>query len=573
MNLEHLIKVIKGYRHPNYQKHIKLSEEYEIFVTGEGLDKYLKQYAKREDAELFKQRKEITQHIVTAVVENILQPFDRVPRSKYQRVVTYENNNDTIVLEKTLSKFYNNNSLEAYLSERLIALNAIDPNGFIVVEIPSDFDARSGGLVQPYPFEVFSDMALDYKYQDNKLQYLIVYTEFKLNDDNPRAKKYTLYLPDSVLIIQETLEATMSLLIDNKYYEIIEPTPYNLGIVPAVQVGYKRQRAKQTNTYVSPFHAALPFLKKTLKINSEFDLSMANSAFPFSLRYATPCPAMGCNEGIKPDGKECETCKGTGIKQRPTSAMEEITVALPNRAEDIIDLDKLLVFKTPPIDILKFQDEQIEKLSEKAKQIVFNADIFSREQIAQTATSKNIQTENLYDVLYPFARNFAQQWEFCTKTIAKYIDKDKGLIASMYFAKDLKIKTNAELLEDLKAANETGAGNEVRRTIQEDIMRNIYAEDNYQYLRYVTKEEYNPFSGMTNAEVIMALGSEFTTLYNKVLYTNLGNIFDDLEVDSIMNNTNFYKLEKLKQRELVKAKVEAIIKEIKDNQQSTKSFL
>lgn len=588
MNIEQLVKVAKGYRHKHYKKHVELADMYETFVTGEGLDDMLKQYAKREDAELFQQRKEITQHVITAVTENIMQPFEKVPRSKYQRTVAYaKGEQNASILEGVLSKFYDNDSLENYLSERLIALNAIDPNAFIVVEIPAEFDARTGQRVQPYPFEVYSSMCLDYHYQQNTLQYLIVLTDFYLNEENKNAKKYTMYLPDRVIVLQETdsnlspsiepIITTSGLRkivnIDNKVFEIIEPTPYNLGAVPAMRAGYKRQRSKNTHTFIAPYHAAIPYLKKTLKINSELDLSMSNSAFPFSIRYALPCPAVGCNRGVMHDGKECGTCKGTGTKQRPTSAMEEITVALPNRAEDIIDLDKLLVFKAPPIEVLKFQDEYIDKITEKAKQIVFNADIFSREQIAQTATSKNIQTENLYDVLYPFARKFSMSWEFLTLTIAKYTDLSNGLVASMYFAKDLKMKTSGELLIDLKSANDTGAGNEVRRTIQQDIMRNIYAEDNYQYVRYVTKEEYNPFSGMNNSEIIMALGSDFTTLYNKVLYTNLGNIFDDLERESIANGIDFYKIEKIKQRELIKEKVNLIIADIKENAPKTNAFL
>lgn len=593
MDLQRLIKVAAGNRHKFYDSHVKLANEFEMYVTGEGLDDLMQRYTQRESDALFQQRKELTQHVIPAVVENILQPFEKVPRSKYQRTVTYSDNTQkTAALEAIIANFYDKNSVEHYLSERLIALNAIDPNAFLVIDIPSDYDASKGKLVQPYPFEAYSNMCVDYQYKNNELKYLIVCVEIDLigeNEKKVKGSKYTMYLPDRVMILLQTLEFDKQgfsneekfrvvdgksfVKIKNNFFEIIEPLPYNLGVVPAKQVGYKLSKSKNIRTFVSPYFAAIPYLKKTLKVNSELDLTMANSAFPFSIRYSTPCPAMGCNSGLLANGKSCGTCKGTGVKQRPTSAMEEIEVALPNRPENIIDLDKLLVFKAPPIDILKFQQENIDKVTEKAKQIVFNADIFSREQIAQTATSKNIQTENLYDVLYPFARSFAKIWEFSVTTIAKYIDKSDGLVASMYFAKDLKMKTTAELLLDLKIANESGAGNEVRRSIQSDIMRNIYAEDNYQYVRNTVKEEFNPFSGMMPEEILIVLNTEYTTLRNKVLYSNLGNIFDELEREYADKNLNFYKVEKTKQRDAIAMKVDAIIAEIKENTPKTTPFI
>jgi hypothetical protein len=351
--------------------------------------------------------------------------------------------------------------------------------------------------------------------------------------------------------------------INELVFEFTQAVPYNLKSVPAVQVGYMRDKRTSKHSFVAPYDAAIPYLKKTVKTNSELDLTMANSAFPLTIRYANPCAAQGCSDGTLPDGKICKTCAGTGIKQRPTSSMEEIEVALPSRKEDIIDLNNLIVFKSPPVDILKFQEAYIDKVTEKARAIVYNADLVSNTQVSQTATYNNIQMENLYDVLYPFANKFASTWEFCVGMIAGYTDMRNKLVASLYFSKDLKMKTTGELLLDMEQANKSGAGNEVRRTIQQDIMRNIYAEDNHQYVRYVTKEEYNPFSGMSAEEILFTLGSPFTTNYNKVLYTNLGSIFDELESEYIQKGLNFYNLEKTKQQEAVKMKVQTIVDLIK----------
>jgi hypothetical protein len=579
MDIQRLIQVAKGARHKLYSTHVQRAILYRMLSLGDGLDSMLKQFAKRESEALFKQRVEQTQHVVTAVIDSIMQPFQKVPRSKYQRTLLIEAKADsTKKLEQVIGSFFGNESLEEYLAERLLALNTIDPNAFIVVELDS-FDARTGQIAQPYPFEAYSENCVDYDYDNSKLQYLIVCTDIDLVDDNGEpfvGKKYTLYKKDRVYILQQTTERVYAndrdftlhedrsfILIGKDTFELIEAVPYNLGSVPAIQVGYKRDKRTSKHSFVAPYDAAIPYLKKTIKTNSELDLTMANSAFPLTIRYANPCAAQGCSDGTLPDGKTCKVCAGTGIKQRPTSAMEEIEVALPSRKEDMVDLNNLIVFKSPPVDILTFQESYIDNVTEKARAIVYNADLVSDKKVSQTATYNNIQMENLYDVLYPFAKKFAGTWEFCVGMIAGYTDMKNNLVYSLYFSKDLKMKTTGELLIDLEQANRSGAGNEVRRTIQQDIMRNIYAEDNHQYVRYVTKEEYNPFSGMSSEEILFALGSTYTSTYNKVLYTNLGSIFDELESEFIQQNLNFYNLEKQKQQEAVRVKVQALIDAIK----------
>ena len=39
--------------------------------------------------------------------------------------------------------------------------------------------------------------------------------------------------------------------------------------------------------------------------------------------------------------------------------MEVIYIKMPKHPEDIIDLEKLLVFKGPPIDVVEFQDKYV----------------------------------------------------------------------------------------------------------------------------------------------------------------------------------------------------------------------
>ena len=55
-------------------------------------------------------------------------------------------------------------------------MNATDPNGFVVVEFKPFDNQRE--RAKPYPYEVTSHEAVDYKYENNVLQYLTVKTSF-----------------------------------------------------------------------------------------------------------------------------------------------------------------------------------------------------------------------------------------------------------------------------------------------------------------------------------------------------------------------------------------------------------
>ena len=165
--------VIRGARHHWYSRTVEKSTLWTTLSTGEGMEKLLKQYARRESAEAFAQRVKITQHITPSVVSRCVAAYYKVPRANYVRLLQYDNNDDKRrqELEGLLGRFNGSQGLEDYLATRLIEMNETDPNAFVVVEFGAFDPARQ--LAQPYPFEVSSEGAIDYLYQNNVLEYLI----------------------------------------------------------------------------------------------------------------------------------------------------------------------------------------------------------------------------------------------------------------------------------------------------------------------------------------------------------------------------------------------------------------
>jgi len=557
-------------------------------VTGDGLDEELRQFVKRESKEDFEQRVNITKHIIPSVVSNLTAPERKVPRSNGMvRTVTYgeAEKDKTKDLEKILAKFWGNKSFDDWMATRWLELNDIDPNAFVVFEW-KDFDSDAEKL-QPYPYEVNSHQAIMFEYINNILKYLV----------DCREGRYTMYLENETILLTkiepkdvtrtveiiekdqditdlqiQVIEETGLVSINDVIYSITIPSPsHESGRVPAMRVGYKRDAETNGDTYVSPYNDAMPYLDKTLKANSELDLTMALHAFPQKIVTTRPCINTECNGGqvFNKEGEitTCKTCDGGGLMIHK-SAQDIIMVKAAQNADEQFQLDNMVMYVTPDIDLLKFQDEYIDELTIECQRAMYNSDIFTKEEVSTTATEKVIELDNIYDTLYPLSVDYAKDWKYGVDTIAILVDMFKGLVAVMSFSKDFKFKSKDDLLDDRKKALDAGSPDSILRDLDDDYMRISTTDNPIEYARYKTMQYFDPFSGKNDVETIAAKTSGTVPKSVIVLDDNYGWIFDNLET----KNPEFFLMTRDKQRELIEKAVEEIIKEL-DSQQPSDPIL
>ena len=551
----------------------------------------MRRFDRREDDDLFEQRKRITQHITKTVSQNVADVFYKIPRSNsVQRFIGYQNN-DIVRLNQIntkLSKFWGKQSLDDYMNTRWIELNFIDPNAFIVLEW-GNFDS-STERASPYPYEVYSENAIMYEYDKNVLQYLVsLESKQEWVDDGYGnwqllAKTiYTIYGQNQTVQFVQVLDKKEQTAIrkvfgqtkdlvksgyfrkslhSEEYYIIKDFPAHNLGFVPADMVGVKQNMATDGRTYVSPLDKGIPILMKMVKANSEFDLSMALHCFPQKIQFMPRCHEIDCNNGTLLDGSICGTCGGTGFEVIK-SAQEMITIAMPKVKEDMITLSNLVHYDYPPTDLVKFQKEYVESLTYQVKESIFNTEIFSRQQVAETATGKNISLQNVYDALYPVANVYSKMWSFLVHTIASITDLDEGLIAFYTFSKDFKLKTQTELYYDLKAVGDARASEFIKGAIEDDIAGIIYSESERELLKYNVRKSWYPFNGKTPEQIAAIIATTDLVPYEtKVFWANFGYIFDVVDLEQSAKGLDFFYLQRDKQWELLEAKVKEIIVKI-----------
>lgn len=553
-------------KHADYQRTVDLAKEYKAHVSGVGIDDYLKRFAKREDEEMFEQRKRLTNSISQSVASSLQKPFYKVARNKNvkKKFTLKGDKTREEIVQKMISGFYGTNELNTkgldfWLKNRFIELTFTDPNAFVVIE----WEAKPENVpLEPYPYEVNSIDAYDYTYKHGVLNELFTRqseTIIYLDKDGAEKEKvvdaFTLYEIGSSLkvveycpkyfeakgiVIDETRQVTF---VENEIHFIATYNETNLDFIPAFRVGYIRDTATDGRTFVNPFESAMPYFRKALKAVSELDLSITLHTFPQKLQYVTKCKGKGtkkCNNGMVSGTQTvCSECKGSGL-QIHTSGQDTIYFPLPDTPDEMFDLDKILVYKQPPIDLIKFQDEYVRNLKKDAHLSVYNSNMFLAEdpQFAKTATEVNTNTQGIFDTLFPYTEKFSEVW----KTAVKVFVRLSGFLTDFelihIFPTDLEIKTIAVLMAELKLANESEAPSYFRDAILEEIANQVYEGDELGREKHFTRHKFFPFSGKTETEIQFLMASPYVSNFTKVLYANFEAIFTDIEKAV----PNFYKL-------------------------------
>ena len=553
-------------KHADYTRTVDLAKEYKAHVSGVGIDEYLKRFAKREDEEMFEQRKRLTNSISQSVASSLQKPFYKVARNKNvkKKFTLKGDKTREEIVQKMISGFYGTNELNTkgldfWLKNRFIELTFTDPNAFVVIE----WEAKPENVpLEPYPYEVNSIDAYDYIYKHGVLNELFTRqseTIIYLDKDGAEKEKvvdaFTLYEIGSSLkvveycpkyfeakgiVIDETRQVTF---VENEIHFIATYNETNLDFIPAFRVGYIRDTATDGRTFVNPFESAMPYFRKALKAVSELDLSITLHTFPQKLQYVTKCKGKGtkkCNNGMVSGTQTvCSECKGSGL-QIHTSGQDAIYFPLPDTPDEMFDLDKILVYKQPPIDLIKFQNEYVRNLKKDAHLSVYNSNMFLAEdpQFAKTATEVNTNTQGIFDTLFPYTEKFSEVW----KTAVKVFVRLSGFLTDFelihIFPTDLEIKTVAVLMAELKLSNESEAPSYFRDAILEEIANQVYEGDELGREKHFTRHKFFPFSGKTETEIQFLMASPYVSNFTKVLYANFEAIFTDIEKAV----PNFYKL-------------------------------
>jgi hypothetical protein len=553
-------RITKGTHHHYYDRVVKHASLYEKLITGEGHDELLNDVFSDLSPEELTKLLKITYPITSSITNALMFAFSKVLRTNpsYKKIDFEGTDTDKKIdkVQVALDNYYAGSSVEYYIEKRFHDLSFTDPNAFVVTEFINDNpDSR---LPQPYPFEVSSVEAVNYKYINKVLQYLLVENKITYINDGKKKDgiKLTAYLyNDSMTFTQ--VEKVHSLtegdkagfiypngdtskqpifFINNEDEYQIEYYNHKQGRVPAQAVGYVPDKKTRGITYVNPFHyGAIPHLMKTIKSVAEMDLTANKHAFPQKISYTEGCTfndkGVCSTSGYRVD--QCTKCGKKGFETHQ-SAKDIVTFKLPRDPKDMISLESLVVYKYPPIDGVTWMQQYINELTEKCYKATFNSEVFSKNIVVQTATEKTVELQNIYDTLYPYANRIANFWTETVVDVAKILDLDRPIVKLVY-PKDFKLKSLTELLADMTAANASGAPVFIKTEITRDIANLMYADKPLELQKYEAKMALFPFPGKGKDEILMGISAGLATKLDAVLYMYFDALTEQLETESGIN--------------------------------------
>ena len=572
MTQEDGIKIVhdiirNAWRHKNYKRTVDLAQEYKTFITGEGIEEYLKHFNIREDNKDFNLRKEVTVNITEAATANLIDPQYKLPRSNsIDREFVYTDADVEKHRAMTLIKSHfweGSRSVEDYMGSAWIELNNLDPNTFVVIDWKTN---ENGQRIKPYPVEYPAEQVYHFNKKSGVLQWVLLHRDAEGADPEMYllyTKEFTIIFTrvedvewknhDADVMFYKEFPVTKYEGVDgvikigdekntSTYYNINILKPHNLGFVPGLFVGFVSDLTNRT-TYLSPISKAFPYLKKVVKLNSEFDITTSKHAFPQKVQYANPCP--DCNNGKTREGTVCGACGGSGTDPRDTheTGLDVMKIPRPRDAQDLMDLSKLIHYVPADVRIPRFQFETLENLLKKSKEAVYNSVVYSTKEFTETAYSKNVDLQHVYDALWPMAKAFERAYNFIIECLAKITDLDENLVHQLKFRKDFKMKSPTDLYNDLVLVTQSKASEFVKQNIEDDLAEVIYEGYPRELLKYKTQKHFYPFNGKSGDEIQMIVTSpNMCSPEVKILWANFSFLFDEIELEFAKKKIDFYML-------------------------------
>lgn len=557
--------------HPNYNRVTNLAAQYAQLITGEDQEELLKKFFIGQKDEELEKIKSITQPITSSVCNSLGAAFQKVLRTQpILKKIDFAkaDKTKTDAINTAIANYYANNSLDFYIEKRYHDISFLDPNSFIVTEFETITDTTK--RAEPYPFEVSSAQAINFQLKNGVLQFLLVENSIQFKDEKGVVKdgiKLIMYLANDAITLTQVARTYTGALDENETKVINGPVTiagqdgqqelpitfvtkekqfeiayfnHKQGRVPAIRVGYVPDKKTGGQTFVNPWHyGALPYLMKSIKSVAEMDLTTHGHTFPQKIVYVEPCSldATGVCSTSNQRVDQCTLCGKKGFRHH-TSAKDILEFKLPRNTDEMIDLSKLVHYAYPPIDGIKFQNDYIDALTLKCYKGVFNSEIFGKDEVATTATGKNIDLQNAHDPMSDYANKIADYWMNTIKMIGNILDFN-DTIAEMKYPKDFKLKSRQELIADLQVANKSDASPFIIDAITRDIAEQLYQDRPLELIKYDVKARLYPFSGKTDSSIQIGINSGVTRKVDSVLYMYFGQIMEELEEESQKDNNDW----------------------------------
>lgn len=600
----------KDLKHQDYERVTSIAKDYNIALTGQNYQSWIKQVKRRENDLQFNEKVDITVNTATSVLNGIVTKFNKLARVSSVRKkisITDEKDNEKQILSisTALGDLFKEGKFERFIVDDLIPKSIRDPNGFWVLLYQTDSIRK-----RRIPYNVFYSSFDVMFYEKNifgEYEYIVPCVDvvsYSIKDTLiENSKDFWLYggrvvlryeqiyfsMPKDINFDQEFLKSdkffasnlkntynpSLDVFVSEKgvVYQIHE---YSFSTISNIQVfpsGTIKDPVTEERTYISIINRAIPFLKKLVNVGSTLELSILLHAFPRLIQFSIPCSGPSedtpCTKGKLVDGTVCPKCKGTG-KEKQLSPDDTLELEMPDDPEGIFDVSNLIKYVNQDMSILEFLEKHESKLEDRLHSSIFNTDKSPHSTLtavgdAVTATEVSVTREDINDTYIVMADYISSYYSFAVPVVHQYVNKNSKILSQWEYPRDLKLSTVSELMNDLILANNSKAPSFVIEKITEDISDKMFSNDQSSITKLKLRRKWIPFVGMSFENVITAYNNKGISFDDFIVFCNQDCIFADLESEN-----NVYSLDGKALDDKISNIISSYIQKVKTNGKTEK---
>lgn len=481
------------------------TESAELFALQEG-DKFLELLIEKiehiESEEKQQARKKYSRN-VTHMVERLLRPVDNVySATGGSKLYNIENEKKLEDLLSKIGRLRSGKSLQEWLQANWMPLYHSDPNGVIFLEYTSE-------PAQCWPTYKNIDFIRGYKPRGQNLEWILFEpVNVKKGNQNQRIWRLVDDKQDRTYI-----EKGGSFTLDEE-----RSFEHPFGVVPAlINSDIEKFKAKYR---ISPIDKVVDVIKEYARDQSIKTIYKKYNGFPTMWKYVTQC--KGCFGSGKKEDSNCIDCDGHGY-YKSKDVTDVITIDIPT-SDDVKITPDIAGYITPPLDIWKQYNEELELLDTLTFKTHWGTMTASQQNLAKTATEIILNSQPMIDRLNRYADVAEMVEGFFTEMIANFLDPTKPKderVASINYGRRYIIDPPDVILKKYEEAKAAGDNNVVLDRLLNEYFTAKYRNDPEWLRVMLLKAQVEPYLHLSLEQIVSIF--DRTEAQRKVLFEDWWN--------------------------------------------------
>lgn len=559
ITVDFLKKAIQS-KHPNYKKSVDIAKELRVHYDGDMPEDIIEKRRPNEPEDVKKYRKDIYVPITQHPISKVITSLGKIRRSK-DWVIDYNTVVPSGVREgESLEDYCEKNypgftSLTNWVFSELLSEYLLDANCIIAVVLKKKQEHETE--YETPVVEIFrSENVIDYvegEYVILKSRDVVPYStpagRYTYND----GEIYYVITPDKIVRFEQEGK--------NKQFAITVDYEHGIGEMPAFKAGgVFKERVNNDTIYKSRISAMVPHLKEASREYSDLQAEIVQHIHSEKYYYTT----TDCNHchgtGKITKDKACESCNGTGL-----------TYAISPYGQYLIKQKELGTAPNPPIgyvqkdtSIARLQDERVDKHLYKALQSI-NMEFLAETPLNQSGVAKEVDKDELNNFVNAIAEDVVRILDNVYKYICEYRykisvpneDERNGMLPTISVPERFDLLGADYLIAELEKAKTANVNPIVIQNMEVEYLRKRYNANQEVADELEVVYEIDPLPATKEEDKLVMLNNGGISQLDYIVSCNVVR----LARKALLENEDFYSLDKEKKREKIYTYADEILKE------------